>query len=273
MTRTLVVPDLHHDLPWLGRVLDAERGQYDRLVLLGDYFDARDPECTAKKVARCLLELPAEVERQCGRPIPVTFLVGNHDYQYAMLRHTRHPPAYAHAVPGGCSGYSKTRATDIRHVLDGTDFWDKCRLATEAGGYLLSHAGVLPHLWPILGASWIDDCASYEEAVSDEASVFLGKTEQAWRDRFASHDHPAFHAGRARGGAYERSGLLWCDWNEEFEDALPLPQIVGHTASRSGARQKGRSWCIDGQQTTYAVIHGGRVGVPGEVEIKKKPNP
>ena len=265
MTRILVVPDIRHDLPWLGRVLDAEREQYDRLVLLGDYFDAHDPECTAKKVARCLLELPAEVERQCGRPIPVTFLVGNHDYQYAMLRHTRHPPAYAFAVPGGCSGYSKTRATDIRHVLDGTDFWDECQLATEAGGYLLSHAGVVQALWPWGQA----DGSAQDEYLLRELPLFLSQMKEAWVDRFAWRDQPAFRIGRARGGSSVTGpGLLRCDWNEEFEDALPLPQIVGHTASRSGARQKGRSWCIDGHQTTYAVIHGGRVGAPGEVEIK-----
>ena len=47
----------------------------------------------------------------------------------------------------------------------------------------------------------------------------------------------------------------------EFEDHLPLPQIVGHTYDRR-PRQIGRSFCID-TGISYAMIYG-----DGHVEIK-----
>lgn len=268
---TLVIPDLHQDLPWTGRILAAEAGRFDRLVFLGDYFDAQRPASNAKQVARMLLGVEAEVG------VPVTFLVGNHDYQYAMLEHVQHPPKETWAVTGGCSGYSASRADDINRVLRGSGFWSRCALATEAGGYLLSHAGVLPHLWPASVAySGLDGRGQVQQV--------LGVLAHVWKDRFVSGLSPAFNGSRAwrRLGPFVShlpgvnpdappAGLLWCDWHAEFEDALPLPQIVGHTGPDSGepaARQKGRSWCLDGQQTTYAVIEGGSVGKPGTLHIK-----
>ena len=64
-------------------------------------------------------------------------------------------------------------------------------------------------------------------------------------------------AGKTHGGDAPIGGLTWLDWNDEFSDDLPLPQIVGHTADEVGARQKGRSWCVDGNQSCYAVLENG----------------
>jgi len=40
----------------------------------------------------------------------------------------------------------------------------------------------------------------------------------------------------------------------DFCSSVPMPQVVGHTASPSGVRQKGKSYCIDGAQTCYALV-------------------
>ena len=48
-------------------------------------------------------------------------------------------------------------------------------------------------------------------------------------------------------------GPLWLDWDSEFVDDLPLPQVVGHTRGRE-ARRKDRSWCIDATQTCAGLI-------------------
>jgi hypothetical protein len=46
----------------------------------------------------------------------------------------------------------------------------------------------------------------------------------------------------------------WLYWVEDFVEAPELPpQIVGHT-SRAGPAQKGRSWCLDGNQTGYGML-------------------
>jgi hypothetical protein len=46
---------------------------------------------------------------------------------------------------------------------------------------------------------------------------------------------------------------LWLDWDTEFVDDLPLPQVVGHTRG-AHARNKDRSWCIDCAQTSVALL-------------------
>ncbi len=53
-------------------------------------------------------------------------------------------------------------------------------------------------------------------------------------------------------------GPLWLDWNREFEDALEVSQIVGHTRCVKQT-QKGRSFCIDLAQAAYAVVENGEV--------------
>ena len=53
-----------------------------------------------------------------------------------------------------------------------------------------------------------------------------------------------------------RGGPIWLDFDHEFEDALEVPQIVGHT--RCARRTpKGRSYCIDFAQAAYAVVEAG----------------
>ena len=46
--------------------------------------------------------------------------------------------------------------------------------------------------------------------------------------------------------------------DKEFEDALEVPQIVGHTRSAKQA-QKGCSYCIDMAQGAYAIVEDGAV--------------
>ena len=79
-----------------------------------------------------------------------------------------------------------------------------------------------------------------------------------------------------RGGEQPCGGITWQDWNDEFRDDLPCPQLVGHTSSSDGARQQGRSWCIDGGQTCYACLSGERLelrahGSAGEVMLGAVP--
>jgi hypothetical protein len=67
--------------------------------------------------------------------------------------------------------------------------------------------------------------------------------------------HPLFHAGPGRGGILAPiGGPLWLDWESEFVDDLPYPQIVGHSRS-SEVRRKDRSWCIDAAQSRAALLH------------------
>lgn len=87
-------------------------------------------------------------------------------------------------------------------------------------GFLISHAGVSQKLLDSLGLT-------LEEYL--DSGKFYG-------------------IGAYRGGPDVAGGLLWCDWNHEFEPIEGVPQIVGHTPVPSidiGIRKKGNSYCVD----------------------------
>jgi hypothetical protein len=111
-------------------------------------------------------------------------------------------------------------------------------------GYLVTHAGVARVHWP-----WM------QSTPQDQLDVFLHQTGAAWR-AWVLRDQvsPLFGAGPGRGGQDAPvGGPLWLDWDQEFVDELPFPQLVGHTRGKT-ARRKDRSWCLDAAQTCAALV-------------------
>lgn len=110
-----------------------------------------------------------------------------------------------------CSGWSYKTESHVMH-LD----LSPLKYYTYAEGFLISHAGVSQKLLTALDIS-------LEQYLKDEQF----------------HD-----IGRSRGGRSPYGGLLWCDWNQDFEPVEHQPQIVGHTRGNI-IRQNGNSYCID----------------------------
>lgn len=237
--RCLVIPDVHQDIRWVERILERDT-DWDRVVFLGDYFDSRLPaRFHASLSATC--EFLDKLRRVLGSR--VTFLLGNHDIQYLEAR----PACLSFRTPRRLrykcgAAFSHSAAKAIAKELS-PEFWDGARLAVSVNGWLLSHAGVAPAHWPEYPAP-AESLAAFEVACTTALATL----------RTASH--PLLQAGEVRGGDAPVGGVTWLDWDDEFSDALPLPQLVGHTASGEGARQKGRSWCLDGMQSTYGVLTG-----------------
>lgn len=241
--RCLILPDVHQDIAWAERVFAQEATggtPPDLVVFLGDYFDShRSPEARATVTATCAW-LDATRRRLGERGV---FLLGNHDVQYLEAR----PACLAHRSPRALgtqcgSAFSLTTAKRIAKDLP-AEFWHDTRLFVRVNGWLLSHAGLAPAHWP--AAATIDESIARLDTRCREALASLAP------DRPTD---PLLQAGLVRGGDAEIGGITWLDWDCEFEDALPLPQIVAHTASHQGARQNGRSWCLDGAQGTYGVL-------------------
>lgn len=257
--KTLIVPDLHHDLPFLGRIMEAEASDADLAVFLGDYFDSFKPQSSAKRVCRTLADLMRRGQRGDG-PL-CTFLVGNHDLQYVSLwrTHRNRPtaiPREASAVPFGCSGYSKSRAQDVCRYAD-PEWLEALQMVTTVPGargepaWLLSHAGVPSALFRVRSRG----------GEGDMLRLLREDAAQALHSAHIDRDQPWFWCGPDRGGSDPYSGPLWQDWERSFRDDLPWRQIVGHTAARGEARQRGDSWCLDGAQTIYGVITDGLLEV------------
>lgn len=241
--RCLVVPDVHQDLAWVARILakeDTTPAPPDLVVFLGDYFDThRKPRERASAIDTCAW-LDAARERFGERAV---FLLGNHDIQYLEAR----PACLARRTPrflGTRCGSAFTHNTAKRVAKDlSPEFWRAARLFVCVNGWLLSHAGLAVALWP--AATTTGESLARLDAQCREALDALALRRPV---------HPLLQAGRVRGGDAPVGGFTWLDWDDEFEDALPLPQIVGHTVDSGGARQRGRSWCLDGGQTCYGLI-------------------
>lgn len=237
----LLIFDPHQDAEWIQRILAKERSSISHLILGGDYFDAKsDSAGTLSEMCDLLLNLRHEFGDR------LTLLWGNHDIQYlealpAMRLH-RNPRNLRYKVSGG---YTNSQAKKIAKRLP-DDFIQSGKLFAEINGHLISHAGIAPVFWP--EAADIETARYQLEEECNTALLNLSHREFA-----------LLQAGSARGGEQPIGGLTWLDFDEEFEDALPLPQIFGHTPDFSDslderARQKGRSWCLDGAQTIYGLL-------------------
>ncbi|MCC5789421.1 MAG: metallophosphoesterase [Opitutales bacterium] len=242
--RCLILPDLHQDIAWAELVLEKEAGQADQIVFLGDYFDSRRPDfeiASARETAAFI----KEVKSRFGAG--VTLLVGNHDLPYL-----EGAPHFAKGLPDfspqyPCSGFDPRKGVEIFAEWD-IPWLANLNLITMVQGFLLSHAGVAPEFWP-------------KEAAPEKSLVeFENRCQSAW-ENFRHHHEPLFSAGLSRGGFQETGGLLWLDWDDEFTDSLPYPQIVGHTVNAFAieVRKKGRSYCLDNAQSTYGILTKGHL--------------
>lgn len=239
--KTLVIPDLHHDLDWLERVLARELDDTDQIIFLGDYFDFGKTRTrpNATEVARRLYRL-AKVK-------PCVFLAGNHDipYLYDYLKGTEEN-SY---TPLACSGHMRERSVELGNSAEAGWLFRNMKAAHYEHGTLFTHAGVRGDFFP-------------PEYYTDEAATAMLVRQLNEALPQMKLQDPMFDVGRSRGGWTERGGIFWQDWDREFEDDGRAPQIVGHSgyikdkndAAGLATAVWERSMCLDNNQTTYATI-------------------
>lgn len=239
--RCIIIPDVHQNIAWVERIL-ARETTHDLVVFLGDYFDSYLPPKLRTSVSgTCAFLDKLRRSSGIGGGPRVVFLLGNHDIQYLEAKPAcdrRRTPRNLHYQCG--AAFIHSAAKQIAKDLP-PEFWQSARLFVEVNGYLLSHAGVASALWPVR-ATFAESVATLDLACATALRTMTVKSS------------PLLRAGEVRGGDQAVGGITWQDWDHEFTDALPCPQVVGHTADLGGARQNGRSWCLDGRQTTYGVL-------------------
>ena len=241
----LIVPDVHADTDFLLRILaEAPAEQFGKIIFLGDYLDGRDTTTRGPQSVTRITALLKSLTRTLGDKL--VMLWGNHDLCSYSLRgaaKTENGGRVDASAPTIITGIlPETRSChDVIHRAWDREFWEGLRPFYQAHGTLLSHAGLHARFFP----------HGYHEcfvSILDEWEVGMAQ----WAD--GKGLHPLLSMGEARGGpAGTVGGLLWQDWDLEFEDSISLPQIVGHTAG-AAPRRKGRSWCIDAKQRGYAVL-------------------
>lgn len=203
--RTLIFPDVHHRWELVEKVIARER--YDKIVFLGDYFDARGPLDTLTDLRATATWLKGSLED--NRRI---HLWGNHDILYGLDSWLTYIPCY-----------SEDKDKVIWEVLNRTDF-SKLKFFTEEQGWLLSHAGLHPHFLPPMWKENDVTLKNVTEFLTAESSQFshrLMLNQSHWFITIGSRrDHSA--------EGVNQGGLLWCD-SREFQPIEGIPQIFGHT--------------------------------------------
>ena len=242
--KILVIPDLHEDLNFLRYIIAMEDpSKYDKVVMLGDYFDPHQVANPDEKNLRQVVGTILGFKEILGDKLHL--LCGNHDLPYYALR-----PACGEntglpnrIISNWLGNTTCARAEIINEIWDEA-FWHELECAVYLGGWLFSHAGVHSS-W------WREDLSDTEARVN-----WLNQRWQHGFERIYEEAEPEiFAAGRARGGLLDYGSPIWLDFDEEFEDTLEVPQIVGHT-SCAKQTQKGRSFCIDMRQAAYGVVDG-----------------
>lgn len=244
--KCLLIFDPHENVEWVRGVIEKESDRVSHLLLGGDYFDSGLTPKQSQGGVRQMCELLNEICDTWGENL--TILWGNHDIAYYEAR----PWVKRHQKPRnrryGCSGFTVSKAAKIHKLLTDS-FWEMGRLFQMVNGYLVSHAGVHPNFWK--GES-IEGGLTRLEVSCEQALSDIGRL-----------SHAILEPGIARGGQQAFGGITWLDFECEFEDALLVPQIVGHTGSDAGPRQKGKSWCLDGNGSCYGILSN-----DGFLEIK-----
>jgi hypothetical protein len=83
--------------------------------------------------------------------------------------------------------------------------------------------------------------------------VFNGEINKGMLDELIADKTLSHAIGHCRGGIHSCGGILWCDFNKEFEPVDGLRQVFGHTAGKN-IRQKGENMCVDCNEFSDEVL-------------------
>lgn len=246
----LLITDPHQNISWVKSILEKEKGNYDYIIFGGDFFDSFYSYPVVASVGQTA-DFVLEVLN--GKYGPATVLNGNHSSPYMESRKSvmgYHSPKYLYTK---CSGYTNNKSKDINKILS-DEHWIKFEPFCVCNGYLISHAGFAKKFWN-------DDLNTDENLTS-----LYKEGKKGIFDLLYTKNTPGrfYDLGFARGGRDTVGGVFWLDWDCEFLDYKEIgPQIVGHSSVFNCIRKKDKSYCLDGMQTTYAILHD-----TGQLELK-----
>ena len=235
----LVLGDIHQAADQARKIIEKESADY--VVCVGDWFDSYFYD------SRLHVENTCRLLREFAHTKNCYTLWGNHDLQYF---HTN--PLFI------CSGFEEEKRQLIKnHLPSLTDLfrwyiWIDDRLCTHAG----IHHSFLP---PFLNVS---DRSAVTRWLDEQCSEANSKA-------LVSADHWFWSIGKSRDGQARAGGLVWLDFNREFEPIEGLTQLVGHTSSRVIRKHhlngnldfNEGDLCIDCHLNEYLLINNGAVQV------------
>lgn len=240
--KILLFSDVHNEVQKVKNIINNESA--DLILCLGDWYDSFTFNETRDYVDTTNYLLDFVNRKNCYT------LFGNHDIQY-LFDNKR-------AI---CSGYEALRHDSINRILNHTkiDVQNRFKWYFVIDDYLCTHAGL--HLINISAK-----CESNEDIYS-----YLDKEgENAISALRSQSSHWFYEAGKVRGGRSKRGGILWLDFNDEFEPIENLKQIVGHTNQWETQKiniTDPNNICIDCSLKQYIIIQNGKLEIKNYSDI------
>jgi hypothetical protein len=242
--KIVIVADPHNDIDKLDKILTKEDGDIN--IVLGDWYDSFSYD-EPSDYTNTTLYLK---EKFLPNPKNYT-LFGNHDIHYLYYNQS-----------AMCSGFEEWKYKVIDKALgsDRIAVRDKFNWFIVLDDILLTHAGLDTRLLPS-SIKTNDDIFKYLDEQSSYASSKLNSNDVHW----------FYQVGRSRGGMYKAGGIVWCDFDHEFEPIEDLRQIVGHTSQyMTGVSKQHNSEgfanivdanniCIDCFMSEYLTLTNGKL--------------
>lgn len=251
--KTLVISDVHQRVHCVKAILEAEK-YYDEVVFLGDWFDSfYEPPQVASMQETC--EYLRYLVMEHPNKDKFVFLVGNHDLSYIYHNRDSSHKSIHKTSDFFCSGFTNSKAKTFRKVfydenLRDNFFHKNFKPVHQTQGWTLSHAGLHERHIPV---------GKNIDIVVNEIIPHVWKN---FRDYTVPHHWLLSGAGHYRGGDCVVGGVLWLDWNGEFESSEHIgKQIVGHTTLRTPPEvihmnTNKECWNLDTERD-YGIIIGG----------------
>tara|TARA_R110000765_G_scaffold7963_2_gene25977 strand:- start:14772 stop:15614 length:843 start_codon:yes stop_codon:yes gene_type:complete len=261
--KVLICPDIHQATKWADRIL--RYNDFDHVVFLGDYFDTSAGRRigTAEYPDVEGIGLTCDWINRTYKKLgdKATWLMGNHDLSYlSVYKPKDYRIPHKDNRPHTCSGFTSNCAKTINKKID-PEWINNLELCVgvendivghsgKSSMYILSHAGFHHRQFKPVGDELDNINSMYDEWNNDKLNIkFLP-------------NHWISNTGECRStNKALASGVgspVWMDWDDEFEELDDYAQMTGHTtrywANNNKPSRKGGSWCIDCNQTYYAII-------------------
>ncbi len=225
--KSLCIGDIHDRIDLLEFILKQYEHKVDEIIILGDFFDSFEGKIKdAIKTANYLKKILDNNK--------INILYGNHDLHYMFPKNIY--------IRG--SGYSRNKANEINKILKLED-WKKFKVYYISQNFLFSHAGFHRGMFnPLYNLT---------------GKMFLN-IHDSFYDLYGNIGNGIFSAGKARGGQYEKGGITWLDWSEEFESIEGINQVVGHTPGeiiKTKTAKESTNYCIDALPNEILEIDNG----------------
>lgn len=249
--KTIIISDLHNRVYWIEDALSSPLLQpYDRVLFLGDYFDDFGDTPEDVYIAATWLK------NSLKKPNRI-HLMGTHDLWY---RFPYNP--YIEAT-----GNTDEKEKVINSILSTRD-WNLLKLYHFEQNYLISHAGLHIYLISeyvfknknIFNRYIIDGFSLHLDAIEIINKIIEPATKEALKDVELGNINSWLVAGIVRAGVQPVGGVIWLDWNEEFEPIPSLNQIVGHTElkyPRENSTENSKNYDLDTRNHHIGILENG----------------